>query len=147
MPNDLRFVEAIYDQLRSDGLDVWLAGGWAEELYGMIQPRPHHDVDFLYRAESFDDVDEFIGQGEVAEIEAKRFHHKRAFEAEKTMVELILVSPELTTSFWGRHTYSWPVDTFGDNSRRPRLVSMAALRHYRHNRPPAHPAGASPVAP
>ena len=95
MPNDLRFVRDVLSRLEVAGLDVWLAGGWAEELHGLLEPRPHHDVDLLYRGESFDSLDAFLGTGAVTEIAAKRFAHKRAFELDGTMVELILVEPDL----------------------------------------------------
>lgn len=140
MPNDLRFVESIANDLRTHGLDVWLAGGWAEELHGMIEPRSHHDVDLLVRAESFTAVDRFFAQDRIAEINEKRFAHKRAFEADGTMVELLLIDPALTTTFWGEHPYRWPTDTFDDRSGTPRLASIAALQHYRTNRPPKQPA-------
>lgn len=163
MPNDLALVISITDRLRVYGLDVWLAGGWAEELHGMIEPRPHHDVDLLVRADSFETVDRFLSQDGIDEIEEKRFAHKRAFQVDGIMVELILVrrvsqnprgtcavlpqtpdriaqplqvSSELLTTFWGQHEYVWPADSFHDESGAPRLVSVAALRHYRNNRPP-----------
>lgn len=124
----------------SAGIDVWLAGGWAEELHRMIDPRPHHDIDLLCRAESFDAVDRFVSRARVTEITAKRFPHKRAFDAAGIMVELILVGADLTTRFWDGFPYPWPPDTFGDPAGRPPLISVRALRHYRLNRPPAaHP--------
>jgi len=112
----------------------------------MIDPRPHHDVDLLVRADSFSAVDDFLNQDGIAEIAEKRFAHKRAFEADGTMVEMILVRPDLTSMFWGEHQYRWPVDTFEDETGKPRLVSRTALRHYRSHRPPA-PTAATEVAP
>lgn len=141
VPNDWRFVESITDQLRSHALDVWLADGWAEELHGMIEPRPHHDVDLLCRADSFEAVDRFLNQEEIVELDEKRCAHKRAFEADETMVELILVHPDLTTIFWGEYRYIWPTDTFQNDTNNPRMISVSALHHYRRNRPPAQSTG------
>lgn len=139
VPNDLRLVRVTTDRLLSERLDVWLAGGWAEELHGMTAPRTHHDIDLLCRADSFDAVDDWLRRTRGTEINAKRFPHKRAFEVADTMVEVILVRPDLRTHFWGTHQYSWPSDTFGDVTGRPPLISTNALRHYRTNRPPTQP--------
>lgn len=162
MPNDLSFVKSITERLRTFGLDVWLAGGWAEELHGMIEPRPHQDIDLLVRGDSFETVDRLLNQDGINEIAAKRFAHKRAFQVDLVMVELILVrrvsrspgttcavlpqtpgrtaqplqaSCDLITTFWGEHDYIWPADTFHDESGEPQLVSVAALRQYRNDRP------------
>ena len=174
MPNDLTFVKSITGRLQTFGVNVWLAGGWAEELHGMIEPRPHHDVDLLLQGDSFETVDRFLSEDGIDEIAAKRFAHKRAFQADGIMVELILVRPrpgsrapqrscailpgvrggtaqprrgscDLITTFWGDHDYHWPADTFRDESGNPRLVSIAALRWYRHNRPPTKLTRANPA--
>ncbi len=82
MGNDLRHVRHVMALLESHGVATWLFGGWAEELHGMVPPRDHADVDLLYPATSFAPVDRFLRRGEVQEIAAKRFPHKRAFVSE-----------------------------------------------------------------
>jgi hypothetical protein len=135
--NDRQFVRKVIDLLGAHGIDAWLAGGWAEELHGMIPPREHRDIDLLYPADSFDQVDVFLRTAPVVEIEAKRFPHKRAFELDGVMVELVLIRANLVTDFWGDHPYTWPEDVFSDSSTEPRLTSVTALKHYRTHRPPA----------
>ena len=56
--NDLLFVERTQAMLREHGVETWVFGGWGEELRGLIRPREHADVDLLYPAESWADVDE-----------------------------------------------------------------------------------------
>ncbi len=136
MGNDLGLVRRAIKLLGSQGVDTWLAGGWAEELHRMTPPRDHHDVDLLYPADDFAQVDAFLRAGAVDEIEEKRFPHKRAFELDDVMVELIIVRPGLRTDFWGSHRYDWPSDTFADTSGEPRLVSPSALIQFRTHRPP-----------
>lgn len=105
----------------------------------MISPRSHHDIDLLLRAGSFDEFEAWLSRTDLAEIESKRFPHKRALEISDTMVEIILVNADLTTHFWGTHAYTWPGDTFDDDTGRPPLVSNGALRHYRTHRPAPRP--------
>ena len=55
--NDLAFVERAQTTLRAHGIETWVFGGWGEELRGLIRPREHVDLDLLYPAESWDEVD------------------------------------------------------------------------------------------
>lgn len=134
--NDLQLVQRAVTLLKEHGVDVWLAGGWAEELHGMQAPRNHHDIDLLYPADNFGRVDTFLRNGRVEEITAKRFPHKRAFELDGVMVELFLVQPGPLTRFWSQHDYHWPADTFEDMGDPLRLASTTALIRYRTHRPP-----------
>jgi hypothetical protein len=73
-------------------VDVWLFGGWAEELQGLVPARAHRDVDLLHPAEDFTRVDALLrAEPALVEIVAKRFAHKRAFLLDGVMVELFLV--------------------------------------------------------
>lgn len=128
--NDREFVRATMDWLRSRGVDTWLFGGWADELRGTIPPRPHQDVDLLYPADNFDLVDELLGS--LDEIVAKRFPHKRAFERDGTMIELMLVQSDERghyTSFWNSYRHDWAADAFPDD----RIVSADAAADFRRN--------------
>jgi hypothetical protein len=106
MPNDLSFVRSTMTLLERHGIQTWLFGGWAEELRGMARPRRHRDIDLLHRSSDFEIVDHFLGSGLVDEIPAKRLPHKRAFVVDGVMVEILLVGPDLTTTFWGRRCWS-----------------------------------------
>jgi len=131
--NDLGFVRYVVDRLESAGVRTWLFGGWAEELLGLRLPGPHHDVDLLYPAGSFDAVDVVLADGDVEEITAKRFPHKRAFETEGIMVELLLLQgPDNApfTDFWGASRYEWPSNVFGIQAGGLRVASAMALIDY-----------------
>ncbi len=63
-------------------------------------------------------MDEFLARGDVQEIVAKRFPHKRAFEVDGVMVELFLVQADEAGTSYRRNckagdpasgrTRSWP---------------------------------------
>lgn len=131
MPNNLEHVRQVMGLLEQHGITTWLFGGWAEELHEMAHPRPHRDVDLLYLADSFALVDQFFQLGQVQEVVAKRFTHKRAFLLDGVMTEILIVLPDLTTMFWDRTCFRWPDDTFEDPDRSLRISSLAALTRYR----------------
>ena len=139
--------EATFDLLRrvmgtlqAAKLPVTLFGGWAEELRGLCAPRPHRDIDLLYRATSFDRLEAFFyAQPAFAEIAAKRFSHKRAALLEEVMIEFILVQDgpggPCTHFFADRLRLNWPPDTFDQtvpvaDDHWP-VASTAALHFYR----------------
>jgi hypothetical protein len=138
--NTLQFVRETMRSLSAAGVRSWLFGGWAEELHGLSAPRLHHDLDLLYPAEDFHRLDMFIRtgvkMGEIAEIASKRFGHKRAYERNGVMVEVLLLRPTpegYVTDFFSRHRFSWPNGTLDDITGNPGLpiASAAALRLYR----------------
>jgi hypothetical protein len=130
--NDLGFVMRVVDLLEDARLRVWLFGGWAEELRGLRAPCEHTDVDLLYPGRDFTRVDSFVQRFGVDEIEAKHRPHKRGFELEGTLVELLLVQKDDAGWFTelpaGRH--DWPSDVFATAGRLP-VASVAALEGYR----------------
>src|SRR4051794_20282946 len=101
--NDLTLVSKLVDILRSSGMDVWVFGGWAEELREMRQPGTHTDIDLLLRAADFRALEAHLANHSgVEEIPEKRFSHKRAFLWNSVLVELFLVQPaayDLTVMF------------------------------------------------
>jgi hypothetical protein len=130
--------------LEQAGIDVWVFGGWAEELWQLAPPRPHNDIDLLYPAPDFGALDLWIaGTPGITEIRAKRFSHKRAVVYRDVMIEWILVeqdeSGSLTRFFDGAHTIRWPDDTFARRlqagGQSLRVASPAALQHYRREHP------------
>lgn len=131
MRHDLHDVCDVMGRLEAHGITTWLFGGWAEELHGLTAPRDHDDVDLLYPAASFALVDRFLQLGNVQEIVAKHLPHKRAFTSGEVMTEIILVQPDLTTTFWHRQRYAWPSDVFGHRHGTIRAASPAALTGYR----------------
>lgn len=133
--NTLKFVEEVMRRLEDAALDVSLFGGWAEEMWGLIPPRPHGDIDLLLRAGDFARMDRFLSENpDLIEIPAKRFSHKRAFEATGVRVEVFLVRQDqkgyFTSFFDGELIYRWPPDVFDHIS----LASPTALRAYRESR-------------
>jgi hypothetical protein len=131
MNNNRQFLSSMVKQLDEAGIKVWVFGGWGEELRGVIEPRPHGDVDLLYPAQDFSMVDEYLA-ARGNEVTQKRFPHKRAFLNNGVLVELFLVDPdELTTKFWGAKLFRWPANTIMDANER--LASVEALLHYRAN--------------
>lgn len=133
--NDLAFVRWVISLLDRNGIDAWLFGGWAEELLGLSAPRPHTDVDLLHPAQSFATVDAFLRrEPSVAEVAAKRFAHKRAFELGGVMVELFLVQRDTAgryTDIWGSARHDWPDDVLDVRAAGLRVASRAALEGYR----------------
>ena len=132
--NDLALVERVIGLLASHGVPAWVFGGWAEELLGIAPARGHVDIDLLVAGDDWSAVDVLLG--ELDEIEAKRFAHKRAFVLDGVMVELFLVRRDgdsLFTPFWGERR-DWPADTLDDDGLLA-VASAAAVTGYRA----AHP--------
>jgi hypothetical protein len=128
--NNLAFVERAVWLLASKGIDSWVFGGWAEELRGLILPREHVDLDLLYAAEDWHEVDALY----LDWIEAKRYAWKRAFTFEGIAVELFLVQRDERGWFTqlARRRHDWPENLLGTNGRLP-VASTAALASYRHS--------------
>ena len=137
--NSLPLLADVVGALAESGIRTWLFGGWAEELFGVRPPGPHRDIDLLYPAVGFEPLDEFLRvRGDVEEVRAKRFSHKRAFLWQGVVVEVLLVRREgagLVTDFFGAHRFLWPPDTISRMVRLPSgecgAASPAALRLYR----------------
>ena len=85
--NDLDFVQDVVQMLGERGVRVWVFGGWAEQLVGIAEPRRHVDVDLLYPAESFAELDAL----DLPWLPGTRVPYKRAFAHDGVMVELFLV--------------------------------------------------------
>ncbi|MET9312988.1 hypothetical protein ABZX12_14250 [Kribbella sp. NPDC003505] len=118
-------------RLEGAGVRTWLFGGWASELLGLSRPRAHQDLDLLYPADNFETVDGYLRSGDVREIVAKRFPHKRAFEVDGIRVELFLVQPGLYTDFWGATRHTWPANVFDVEAGGLRVASAMALLEFR----------------
>jgi hypothetical protein len=128
--NDLAFVQRAVALLRAKGVNTWVFGGWGEELRGLITPRAHVDLDLLFPAPDWRDVDGL----DLEWVPAKRFGWKRAFALDGVLVELFLV--ERDEAGWytrlKRRRHDWPSDVFADRGRLP-VASPAALASYRHS--------------
>jgi hypothetical protein len=132
--NDLPFVERVLALLADEEIAAWVFGGWAEELLGLAEPRPHGDVDLLVAADDWRAVDRFLER--LDEIPAKRLGHKRGFVLDGVMVELFLVRRDhegLFTIFWGARR-PWPGDTL-DRDRPLPVASAAVVAGYRARHP------------
>ncbi len=125
----------IINLMKHHSIIVWIGGGWAEELHGVIRPRIHKDIDLLYPATGFEDVDLFIKHQNFEEISEKHLHHKRAFIYKGVLVELFLVEMSQNrqyTNFWNKYKYYWPKNVLSENGEL-QIVSKKALRLFRHN--------------
>ena len=58
--NSVTLLVSVVATLRAAGLDVWVGGGWGEELRQMLEPRTHKDIDLLLRADNFDEWEAFL---------------------------------------------------------------------------------------
>ncbi len=56
--NTLDFVRTVIQKFTDGQMAIWLFGGWAEELHGKRSPGQHNDVDLLYPATDFHQLDE-----------------------------------------------------------------------------------------
>jgi hypothetical protein len=128
--NDLAFVLRAVDLLASHRCRTWVAGGWGEELRGLIPPRAHADVDLLYPARGWKRIDAL----DLDWVEQKRFPWKRAFELDGTLVELFLVQRDERGWYTAlqRRRHDWPANVFAHDGRLP-VASSAALGSYRHS--------------
>ena len=135
MVNDQTFVMKVTGLLRDARVNVWLFGGWAEELQGLVPARAHRDVDLLHPAGDFDRVDALLRtEPALTEIIAKRFAHKRAFVLDGVMVELVLVRSDANgyyTDLPEGVKHRWPADVFDERQLGLRVASINALVGYR----------------
>jgi hypothetical protein len=82
-------------RLADHGIGVWLFGGWAEEARGLVLPRPHKDVDLLYRGSDFAPLDDFLRRTPgIQEVAVKRSPYSRAFEDGDDFAEFYLVQED-----------------------------------------------------
>lgn len=128
--NDLAFVERAVGLLDAHGIGTWIFGGWGEELRGLIRPREHVDLDLLYPAADWSEVDALP----LDWVEGKRFPWKRAFVLEGTTVELFLVQRDERGWFTElkRRRHDWP-DNVLANTGMLRVASTVALASFRHS--------------
>jgi hypothetical protein len=128
--NDRAFVARATSLLETKGVNTWVFGGWGEELRGLIKPREHVDLDLLFPAPDWRDVDAL----DLAWIPGKRFPWKRAFVLDGVVVELFLV--ERDEHGWytqlKRRRHDWPADVFAADGRL-RVASTTALASFRHS--------------
>ncbi len=137
--NDRKYLREVLRILQDKKIEVWLFGGWAEELQGWSSPRTHADVDLLYPAPDFRRIDSFIQNNtDWHEIVLKRFPHKRAAMFQGIMIEFTLIRKDEKgsfTHFFGRLRFDWPKDTFrctvSPDGITVNAASRAALQEYR----------------
>jgi hypothetical protein len=126
----------ILKRLENFNVRCLLAGGWAEEALQVIPARAHRDVDLLFPAQSFSELDRLFGDT-LTEVPLKRFAHKRAFLFEGAMVEVVLVQrsgDRMVTLFWGDVPFEWKLpleETCSLDGHRISAVSRDNLRLYR----------------
>ncbi len=138
--NTLGFLLSVIHLFEESDLSVWVFGGWAEEIWQIIPGRMHNDIDFLYPATTFEQLDSFIAHTNVfQELPAKQFSHKRAILYQDVVIEFLLVQGVdgnyFTDFFSGRYHLVWPLDVFGHRASIPEhnipIASLQALTIYR----------------
>jgi hypothetical protein len=135
--NDLPFVHRAVRALREGGVDVWVFGGWAEELLALAPPRAHADLDLLHPGPSFAAADALIAELHLEEVAEMHLPHKRAFLFEGVTVELFLVRRDeggYYTEFGGGQRYDWPDDVFAGDGIIP-LAGRRTVADFRENYP------------
>jgi hypothetical protein len=126
-------------RLAAAQINIWLSGGWAEELWGECAPRLHYDVDLLYPASDFQYLDRWLlAQNDLQLIEGKRFSHKRAVECQQVMIEFVLLEPTsdtfVTNYFDGQYQLTWPTNCLSSlliDGQHIVVASRQALRLHR----------------
>ncbi len=139
--NDRAFLREIFTSCWQKKIGVFVFGGWAEELWGVSEPRIHTDIDFLYPAADFSMLDTTIqGTEEWLEMLPKRFPHKRAISVRGIMVEFFLVQSDTDgpyTCFFDNLCIRWPADTFDYTTSllgtEVNIASQSALEKYRND--------------
>jgi hypothetical protein len=123
----------ILRRLEDAGIRTWVAGGWAQELQKLIEPRAHKDIDLFHPAEDFAEVDAFLASApDLEEIGELHFPHKRGFNFQGVTVEVLLLQPRgdaYITDYWNRLCVTWPRDTLSEHDGL-RVVSAQAVEHH-----------------
>jgi hypothetical protein len=145
--NSLPFLLGCIKQFADANIATWVAGGWAEEFWGLIEPRPHGDIDLLYPADDFSRLDsQLASRVDMREIILKRFSHKRAALIHGVMIEFFLLERSgtrfVTNFFDCRSVLHWPADTLGGvtlaTGQRVPVARPAALHAFRNHYPDHH---------
>lgn len=143
MYNNIQFLTSLIDELYSHNIVVVIFGWRAEELSKVIEPKPHKDIDLLYIAEDFSELEKAMKNNK--EIEAKRLYHKRAYIINNIMVEFFLLQKQWKiyyTNFYGNKIYERPKDmiqtTKKYNDKEYKIASKETLQLYRTNYPNLH---------
>jgi hypothetical protein len=107
--NDVRLVRLVLADLRANGFRPLLIGGWAEEILGLVESRPHEDVDVLLLDPTIESLDAFVAtRGEVVD---GHLSHKRVCLHQGVKIELFIAARaggSFETVFWDRLTWQWP---------------------------------------
>lgn len=144
MPNTLDTLADVLATLAARNVTCDIFGGWAEEILGLRPPWQHRDIDLVYRAEDFLQLDLAIADlaGVFHIVAAKHFHHKRAFIFRDTLCEIVLVDSDENgpvTYFWGDVAYCWEqplldAETAFVGDGQFRVVSRQNLIKYRRDK-------------
>ena len=84
--NNFELISTIVNCLRAGGMDIWVFGGWAEELQGMRPPGLHTDVDLLLRAPDFGLLDAFARAGNKVPPQVARSVERFATEQQHARI-------------------------------------------------------------
>jgi len=132
--HDLELVRSVIAELQQSSYAALLIGGWAEELHGMTQPRPHNDIDVVVLDPPLDVLDAFVAKRH--EVVEKHLSQKRAYLADDVLVELFIATRQGTrfeTIWWGHLHWNWPPDMEPVVIAGLPVASQAVLRGFRQS--------------
>jgi hypothetical protein len=132
--NQLSLVRAVIIDLQNAGFQVLLIGGWAEELQGLADRRPHEDVDVVLLDPNADALDSFVAQRD--EVVEKRLSQKRAYRVNGVLVELFVARSTdsgYKTVWWDRIRLSWDADMSCTIIEELPVASIGALTKFRES--------------
>jgi hypothetical protein len=130
--NDLQLVRRVLAELKAEGFEPLLFGGWGEEVLGLATRRIHEDVDVVLVDPSIPVLDVFVAARD--EIVDGHLSHKRVYLYDGVKIELFIAQrsgDSLETIFWDRLCWAWPDDMRSVIVDGLPLAPEAAFRSFR----------------
>jgi hypothetical protein len=129
-------LRALIHDLTEAAFNPLLIGGWAEELHGLVPPRPHEDVDVVLLEPNIARLDAFVA--ERNERVDGHLSHKRVMFPGGVKVELFIAERcrgEYYTVFWDRMTWQWPETLEPVDLHGLPVAPVVALQAFRRSYP------------
>ncbi len=132
----LAALAALDDELRGEGIDYWLFGGWAVDFHAGAVTRRHDDLDVAVWAADADRIGRLLGDGGWAHRPADGGDGYTVYVRGAVRLEMAFLARDETGDAYtplpdGRA--EWPAGAFGDDVAelhgvRARVIGLAALR-------------------
>lgn len=135
--NNKNSTARLVQELRKNGLNIIIFGGWSVELQKLKEPWKHSDIDLLLVDNTFNSLNRLVNE-RCWKI-CKSYNHKKAFLIDGVMVEVFLVMPEekrFITRFvgsGGSYDFVWPKELFVNKTlggASYQLASKASMDKY-----------------